>query len=77
MAVVEEEARKAKEQMFQNAVLEYMAAITSILNGDWGSVGKHIENGDMFLKDMKNIDENKERIAKQLLDIAEEGLRKD
>ena len=77
MAVVEEEARKAKEQMFQNAVLEYMAAITSILNGDWGSVGKHIENGDMFLKDMKNIDENKERIAKQSLDIAEEGLRKD
>ena len=77
LAAVEEEARKAKEELFQNAVLEYMNAIMSVLTLDTENARAHWNAGNTYLDSIKTIDENKERIAQDSLKVAEQGLRKD
>ena len=77
-AAVEEEARKAKEEMFQQGVMEYLAAITALLDPrQWGDIDNHIKAGNKWLTDMTNIDQNKQRIAEDALEVAEADLRKD
>ena len=78
LAMIEDEARKAKEQMFQNAVLEYMAAITALMQFDGENAKRHAQAGNTWLANIHQIDENKQRIAEKSLEIAEsEKNRKD
>lgn len=76
-AMVEDEARKAKRELFESAVLEYMQALYSISRLDFDNAGKHFDAANTYLGGMQQIDENKEKILQDSLDIAEEGLRKD
>lgn len=76
-AMVEDEARKAKRELFESAVLEYMQALYSVTRLDFDNAGKHFDAANTYLGGMQQIDENKEKILQDSLDIAEEGLRKD
>ena len=76
-AMVEDEARKAKRELFEQSMLEISQAIYSAMRLDLGTAGKHMENAKMYLDGMQTIDENKVRILQESRDIAEENLRKD
>ena len=76
-AMVEDEARKAKRELFESAVLEYMQALYSVTRLDFENAGKHFGAANTYLGGMQQIDLDKEKILQDSLDIAEENLRKD
>ena len=76
-AMVEDEARKAKRELFEQGMMQYMQAIYSFLGGRWDEGWKHVDAGNAYLQGMQTIDENKQRILEESKEIAEENLRKD
>ena len=76
-AMVEDEARKAKRELFEQGMMSYMQAIYSFLGGHWDEGWDYVDAGNSYLKGMQTIDQNKQRILEESKEIAEENLRKD
>lgn len=76
-AMVEDEARKAKRELFEQGMMSYMQAIYSFIGGHWEEGWSYVRVGNGYLNGMRTIDENKQRILEESKEIAEENLRKD
>ena len=77
MSAVNDEAYKAKRELFMNAIMEYVQAIVAVLTGDWGNIGKHVNAGNEYIKGVGQINENQQRIAEESLEVGKANLRKD
>ena len=76
-AMVEDEARKAKRELFEQGMMSYMQAIYSFIGGHWDEGWSYVDAGNKYLQGMQTIDQNKQRILEESKKIAEENLRKD
>lgn len=77
MSAVNDEAYKAKRELFMNAIMEYVQAIVAVLTGDWGNIDNHINAGNEYIKGVGQINENQQRIAEESLEVGKANLRKD
>lgn len=76
-AMIEDEARKTKRELFEQSMMEITQGIYSLLNLDFETADKHFEMAGTYYNTMQEVDQKKEGILQESLEIARANERKD